>query len=368
MPIVLLPAPMALPLASPTLADALARLRQDIFDQVGPSPRWQDSDLTRAIDRAIDQYSFVMPWTQVALIPAVGGSRLYAVPTTVGATQIAGQAGSGPSWWIESVEYPAGFFPRRTAPYRELLQPSLGVPPAPGAALNGAASTALNGSYRYVVTYLGIAGETAIGAPSAALVVTHQPVLVTLPLGPQPYCSGRALYRTAGSGNPPYYLVAAILDNSTSGYVDTLGDAGLGGVAPATDSTASAPLFELQISDGRLPDPASPGLLAVTYASKHVLAANGTTVPEQHHDIVLLGAAAYACLAFQVPTNDLFEYQDGELRDRVSEVKTPEHWQATGQTLLALFKERLEEVKRQRDAAYAATAQWGGVPSRWGWI
>ena len=47
---------------------------------------------------------------------------------------------------------------------------------------------------------------------------------------------------------------------------------------------------------------------AVTYASKHVLAANGTTVPEQHHDVVLLGAAAYACLAFQVPTNDLFRY------------------------------------------------------------
>jgi hypothetical protein len=55
------------------------------------------------------------------------------------------------------------------------------------------------------------------------------------------------------------------------------------------------------------------------------------------------------------------------MRDRVSEVKTPEHWQATGETLLALFKGRLEEIKRQRDAAYAATSHWGSVPSRWQW-
>ncbi|MDB5074102.1 MAG: hypothetical protein JWO42_281, partial [Chloroflexi bacterium] len=361
------PSPAVLRFSAPTLADALVRLRQDIFDQAGASPRWQDGDLTRAIDRALDQYSFVMPWTQVALVPAVGGSRLYAVPTAPGATQIPGQAGAGPSWWVESVEYPTGLFPRRMVPYRELLQPLLGTPPAPGATLNGVTPGALNGTYQYVVTYLGIAGETAVSTPSASLLVPHQQTIVSLPLGPLPYCTGRNVYRTTGSGSPPYLLVAMIADNSTTSFVDTLGDGALGIPAPVADGSLNVPLLELQIADSRLPSPTNPGSLAVTYASKHVLAANGTTVPEQHHDVVLLGAAAYACLAFQVPTNDLFEYQDGELRDRVSEVKTPEHWQATGSALLALFKERLEEVKRQRDAAYAATSQWGSVPSRWQW-
>jgi hypothetical protein len=219
-----------------------------------------------------------------------------------------------------------------------------------------------------MVTYLGIAGETVVSAPSASLAVSHQQVVVSLPLGPLPYCTARTLYRTAGSGSPPYLFLETIADNTTSSFVDTIGDGGLGGSAPVADGTFNVPLLELQIPDSRLPDPTNPGVLAVTYASKHLLAMNGTTVPEQHHDVVLLGAAAYACLAFQVPTNDLFEYQDGELRDRVSEVKTPEHWQATGKALLALFKERLEDVKQQRDAAYAATSQWGSVPSRWQWL
>ena len=82
---------------------------------------------------------------------------------------------------------------------------------------------------------------------------------------------------------------------------------------------------------------------------------------------MLLGAAAYACLAYTVPTNDLFHYQDGELRDQVDETKTPANWQAMGKTLLGLFESRLEEVKRQRDATYADVAQWGSVSARWHW-
>lgn len=95
--------------------------------------------------------------------------------------------------------------------------------------------------------------------------------------------------------------------------------------------------------------------------------ANGTTIPEQHHDIVLLGAAAHACLAIQIPTNDLFDYQDGELRDRVSEIKTPEHWLAAGKNLMAMFEARIKEIKEQRDAGFAELTQWGSVPSRWQW-
>jgi hypothetical protein len=88
-------------------------------------------------------------------------------------------------------------------------------------------------------------------------------------------------------------------------------------------------------------------------------------VPEQHHDIVLLGAAAYAMLAYQAPTNDLFDYQDGEMRDHVDERKVPAAWLAAARRALSQFQERLEEVKRQRNAGVAAINQWGDVSIRW---
>lgn len=356
MPLILPPAPPALPFAAPTLAEALTRLRQDIFDQAGSSPRWQDSDLQRAIDRALDRYSFVAPWVQTALLPAAGGRRLYPVPAGAG----------GPAWWVESVEYPAGQYPRRVVPYRELAQPSLGTPPAPVAQAPYAGPIA--GSYLYRVTFLGVAGESAPGAPSAPVNGPGFGVNLALPLGPDPYCIGRNIYRTPANGaDGTELLLATIADNVTTTYLDAMPDAALGAAMPAADSTRNAPLVELRIPDSMLPDIAVPGSLAVTYAARHVWAANGTTIPEQHLDVVLLGAAAYACLAYQVPTNDLFEYQDGELRDRVSEVKTPEHWQAAGNALLARFEARLEEVKRQRDAGAADVAQWGSVPARWQW-
>jgi hypothetical protein len=217
------------------------------------------------------------------------------------------------------------------------------------------------------VTFLGIAGETLAGA-TATVSVVNSSANLTLPLGPAPYCTGRRLYRTpAGGADGGQLLAATIADNTSTTYTDTLPDAQLGAPLPTADSTPNAPIVELNIPDIQLPSVSNPGTVAITYASKHAWNGSGTTIPEQHHDIVLLGAAAYACLAIQVPTNDLFEYQDGELRDRVSEVKTPEHWLAAGNSLLAQFKARLEEVKRQRDAGYASTAQWGSVPARWQW-
>jgi hypothetical protein len=360
MPLVLPAAPPALPFAGPSLAEALARLRQDIFDQVGADPaagtRWQDGDLQRALDRALDRYSFVAPWLQTALLPAIAGRRLYAIPAAAG----------GPAWWVESVEYPMGQYPRSFVPYGELAQPALGAPPAPLASAPGAGPIA--GLYRYRVTFLGIASESAAGAPCAPVAGPGSGVSLTLPLGPEPYCAGRAVYRTQANGEDgAQRLVATIADNTTTAFIDAAPDAALGAPMPAADSTQNAPLLELRIPDSLLPGVVAPGSLAVTYAARHVWAANGATIPEQHQDVVLLGAAAYACLAYQVPTNDLFEYQDGELRDRVSEVKTPEHWLAAGTALLARFEARLEDVKRQRDAGAAAVAQWGSVPARWQW-
>lgn len=360
MPLILPSAPPALPFAAPTLADALARLRQDLFDQLAAdptlAPRWQDGDLTRALDRALDRYSAVAPWLQTALLPAVAGRRLYPVPPAIG----------GPAWWVESVDYPAGHYPRAFVPFRELAQPALGTPAAPVASAAG--SGAIAGLYRYRVTFLGIAGESVPSAPSASVAGPGDGVCLTLSLGPDPYCAGRAIYRTPANGaDGTQQLVATIADNTTTSYSDAAPDAALGAPMPEADSTRNAPLLELRIPDSLLPGVAAPGSLAVTYAAKHVWAANGTTIPEQHHDVVLLGAAAHACLAYQVPTNDLFDYQDGELHDRVNEVKTPDHWQAAGTALLARFEARLADVKRRREAGAASVAQWGSVPARWQW-
>jgi hypothetical protein len=342
MPVYLGPTPSTLPYVPPTLSDALTRLRQDIFDQAGASPRWADSDLSRAIDRALDQYSFVVPWIQAALIPAVANSRLYTLPPAI-------VAPPQPAWWVEDVEYPEGFYPRRLVPFRERLQPPLGTPAAPVATVLTPAGV-LNGNYQYVVTFTGVGGETAASAVSNTVAAALKQVSITLPLGPGPYTSARNIYRTAAGGTT-FLFLAQIADNTTTTYTDNTADGGLGvAVAPSSDSTGSVPLVELSLTNAQLPAAGTTDLIGITYASKHVINASGTTVPEQHHDVVLLGAAAYACLSFQVPTNDLFEYQDGQLRDRVDETKAPEHWLATGKTLLNLFTQRLEDVKRQRDA------------------
>src|SRR6185437_10113732 len=190
MPLVLPAATPAWPFAAPTIDDALIRLRQDIFDQAGPSPRWQDSDLQRAIDRALDQYSFVAPWPRTALIVAVGGSRLYAIPN-------GGQ--DGPTWWVEAVEYPTGQFPRLYVPFQEMTQPGLGTPGAPTAAIAGTVGP-LTGAYRYRVSFLGVSGETLAGPASPPLTLAGGLALLSLPLGPAPYCQGRNLYRTAANG------------------------------------------------------------------------------------------------------------------------------------------------------------------------
>jgi hypothetical protein len=147
-------------------------------------------------------------------------------------------------------------------------------------------------------------------------------------------------------------------------YTDTLADSALGAAPPSVDSTANLRQFVLLTSPRLLPRDTS-GTITVTYAGKHQLAAAGTSVPEEHHDIVLLGAAAYAMLAYQAATNDLFEYQDGEMRDRVDERSVPGAWLAAGQRALHDFQARLEVVKRQRNAGAAAVARWGDVPARW---
>ena len=92
---------------------------------------------------------------------------------------------------------------------------------------------------------------------------------------------------------------------------------------------------------------------------------NGSTIPEVHRDIIVLGATAYAMEAYQAPTNDNFDFQDGALRDRVDDTKIPAAWLAAAKNKMEQFEARLLEIKQQRDFASSSRAQWGDIPARW---
>src|SRR5207245_1726591 len=101
-------------------------------------------------------------------------------------------------------------------------------------------------------------------------------------------------------------------------------------------------------------------VMRVFYATKHQLDASGSTIPEIHRDIITLGACAYAMEAYQVPTNDNFEFQDGTLRDRVDDAKIPAAWLVAARSRMQQFEARLQEIKTQRDFASSARVHWGG--------
>ena len=43
----------------------------------------------------------------------------------------------------------------------------------------------------------------------------------------------------------------------------------------------------------------------------------------------------------------------------------PKSWRQAGLDRLSRFQDHLEEIKRQRDFAAAATVHWGDVPAYW---
>ena len=360
--------PAGAPGGHPTLAEAVTDLRRDLCDRAqgldsGIEPRWSDDDLVRALDRALDEYSFAAPLVGAVMTATLPGARSYAYPPG--------------AWWIESVEYPSGLYPPAFVPFEEGVTPSLGAPTAAPLAATGGAGP-LDGTYAWGVTYFKSGGETVLGPLSAPLTLHGGMALLSgIPLGP-PGTVGRTVYRArldassmAGSAGVPPVPVAAklagqLLDNTTTAWGDAVADGALGAAPPAADTTANLAQFTLALPPGRLPV-GTDGALTVTYAGKHGLTPAGTSIPERHHDVVLLGAAAYAMLAYQAGTNDLFEYQDGEMRDRVDERTVPTAWLTAGTHLLTRFQAKLKEIKGQRNAGVAAVAHWGDVPARWRW-
>lgn len=186
----------------PTLPEAVADLRQDLFDRTqnlpaGTQPRWADDDLTRALDRALDEYSFVSPLIQAVMTATLPQTRWYGYPPG--------------AWWIERVEYPTGQWPAQYVNFDDAITPSLGAPPAPSAV---AAPGSLSGSYQWAVTFVKSGGETLPGPASSPLVLANQGGGLTIPLGP-PGTVGRNIYRAKASGL--YGYVGQVLDNTTTG-------------------------------------------------------------------------------------------------------------------------------------------------------
>ncbi len=385
------------------LSDVETLVRQDLFDPVGSSsPRWATSDIDRAIDKAVDRYSQYYPNIVYIDMPTQPYQRTYPYPTSWNA--------SYPVWWLERIIYPLQAYG------------SAFTAPATAPVANAQAGSTLGiGTYQYAVTFLTQGGETTPSLPctlttssgNQAVLLTAiplAPTTTTLPTAATNTVIGRNLYRTLAGGNT-LYLLTTLQNNSTSSYSDNAPDSTLTGRPPVPsintsgvmlwpprecdfaeysnlfDSStalaaggnqgaqgaigsglspvgANAPSFTLKLKNVEVPQDTNQ-IMRIFYATKHQLDSNGSTIPEVHRDIIVLGASTYAILAYQVPTNDNFDFQDGALHDRLDDTHIPTSWLATAQVRHAQFESRLLEIKQQRDFAYGTSLHWGDVPVRW---
>jgi hypothetical protein len=384
------------------LSDIENAARQDLFDPAGVNQRWATSDIDRAIDKAVDRYTEYYPniaWVDMATEPY---QRTYPYPTSWNP--------SYPVLWIERVLFPLQVYG------------SYFNPPGSGMAAAPVSGSGLSiGTYQYAVTFLSQGGETT---PSPLVSVTttsgNQKVSLSLiPTGPSQPATlgvatntviGRNIYRTLVGGST-LYLLATLPDNSITTYTDTTADSALSGKpqpptvntsgvmyypprdrafseysnlydssltlgaggnlgpmgavgSPAGQTGTITPTFTLQLTQAEVPQD-NTWVMRVFYATKHQLDANGSTIPEIHRDIIVLGACAYAMEAYQVPTNDNFEFQDGGLRDHVNDTAIPTSWAMAAKNRMDQFLSRLEEIKRQRDYASSCRVHWGDIAFRY---
>ena len=384
------------------LSDIETAVRQDLFDPAGSNQRWQNSDIDRAIDKAVDRYSQYYPNVAYADMAAQPFQRTYPYPQSWNAIY--------PVWWIERILFPLQAFGSTFAP------------PLAGMSATAVVGSGLSvGNYQYAVAFLTPGGETT---PSPLVSVStssgsQQVNLNNIPAGSTITSTpgvavnsviGRNLYRTQVGGSA-LALLATLGDNTTASYSDVTPDSSLAGRASApvvnTSGVMFWPPFEREFAEysnlfdssaalaaggnqgiqGSVGDVQSPEsaqtqsftlklslaemlrdntqVMRVFYATKHQLDSSGSTIPEVHRDIIVSGAAAYAMLAYQVPTNDNFDFQDGALRDRIDDTKIPQSWLNAAQVRLQHFEARLQEVKNQRDFASSSRVHWGDIAYRW---
>jgi hypothetical protein len=384
------------------LSDIENDVRADLFDPAGSSERWAQSDIDRAIDKAVDRYTQYYPNINFSDMPTQPFQRTYPYPLPANPAY--------PVLWIERVLMPLQVYGSSFAP------------PAAGPTLTAQSGTGLgSGVYGYAVTWISQGGEST---PSPLSNVTtssgHQQVqLSNIPIGPctpqipaiaQNLVIGRNLYRTQANG-ASLTLLATIMDNTTTTYVDTTSDASIANQpAPPSVNTSGVmywPPFERDFAEysnlwdssyalaagGNMGAQGAVGtaladigavqqaftlklglaalprdntlVMRVFYATKHQLDNSGTTIPEIHRDIITLGACAYAMEAYQVPSNDNFDFQDGALRDKIDDTAIPKAWLQAATNRMQQFEARLQEIKRQRDFAASARTHWGDIAYRY---
>ncbi|MBX5450670.1 hypothetical protein [Thermogemmatispora sp.] len=372
------------------LSEILNALRLDLSDPAGPNQRWSDSDLLRAIDKAVIRYSEYCPNMSYCDMNTRPYQRTYPYPQPWNPGY--------PVWWIERIIYPL-------QAYGSAFQP----PPGGMSAIAGSGGLLSAGLYQYAVTFLSEGGETTPSPVTRVTTANNGSVMLSnIPLGPTPSTSsssplhniiGRNLYRTQAGGST-LLLLTTLADNSSSSYLDTLADSALEGRphAPSVNTSgimlwppqerdfaeysnlfesssalaaggqgqpfSQIPSFTLKLSSAELPRDDTL-VMRIFYATKHQLDANGTTIPEVHRDLIVLGASLYAMEAYQVPTNDNFSFQDGELHDQLDDTSIPRAWQQAIAARRVQFETRLQEIRNQRDFASAARVHWGDIPVRW---
>jgi hypothetical protein len=331
-----------------TSAEAIANIRTDLSDTDSASYRWTDAAIEREIDRTIARYSAVSPYLLSIQLQTVPRCKIY--PSPAGA------------WWVDRVEYPLGCWPKAYQPFKERLSPLVPDPGSAPGVVAAAPGSIDAGTYSWAHTYtVPGGGETGL-SPSATLTLGSGGALVTV--APPPYgVTGVTIYRTR-LGGTTFFLVASIITPTEYSFTDTLADSDLGAAAPSANTTRGIPQFEIGLSPYALPqDSSSP--IEVTYAAKHSLDSSGTTIPEEHHDILYAGAEAYLVESYLSQVNDNFEYVDGQFRDRVDDTKSIAAWQAFLQTLQRTFELRLKDAENQANDSITLVGRWGDKPYAW---
>jgi hypothetical protein len=384
------------------LSDIENAVRLDLFDPTGANQRWGNSDIDRAIDKAVTRYSDYYPNIAYSDMASQPYQRTYPYPTSWNPAY--------PVWWIERIIYPLQIFGSQYAP------------PGFGAIVTAQSGSGLSiGTYQYAVTLLTQGGETP-ASPLSSVTTSSGNTRVSLtniPVGPvQANISGiatntvlgRNLYRTLVGGNA-LFLLTTIVDNTTISYLDSVPDSALSGMpSPPTlntsgvmywpplersfseysnlfDSSAALaaggnlgamgavgsgagptgtqePTFTLMLNNVDLPKD-NTLILRIFYATRHQLDSSGSTIPDIHRDVIVLGACAYAMEAYQTPTNDGFAWGDGSLRDHVDDSMIPTSWRNSAKNKMDQFIQRLTEIRQARDYATSARVHWGDVPRFW---
>lgn len=335
-----------------TSTTALADLRLDLSDTNAASYRWTDAALNRAIDEALERYSWANPWMQATQLVPLVGQNIFPFP-----------AGA---FYIGAVEYPLGQWPKCFATFLERKSPLLPTPVWSNPSVSFAAGGALSaGLYQWAVTVVSPGGGETLPsvAASGTAGANQQATLGNIPAGPYGTLA-RNVYRTVVGGAGSFKYAGQIPDNTSGSFTDSLADAGLGAVAPAANTTQNLDQFEVLLRPELRPD----GIQALefTYATKHHLDVDGTTVPERHWQVLFLGAVAYAMWSYLPQVNDNFIYADGHLRDRVDDTASTVAWATQCDRAMRDFEAKLTVVKEESNAGITgAMAHWGDVPLRY---